>query len=106
MVVIALAGGLGHGQAAGTHRHAVEVHRAGAAVPGAAAVLRAGQAERVAQGPEERRVAGDVDPSAGAVDDEGERGHGVLEVERGVGAGAPGILNVRPPCPSRFVGAR
>src|SRR5262249_10864522 len=37
------------------HRHAIEVDRAGAAQAGAAAVLRAGQSDVVADDPQERR---------------------------------------------------
>jgi hypothetical protein len=45
---------------AGAHRLAVHMHRAGAALGDAAAVLRAGQAEVVAQRPEQGHVGVEV----------------------------------------------
>src|SRR5258707_15614295 len=53
---------------AGTRGDAVDMHRAGAAERHAAAVLRAGQAEHVAQYPQERGVTVDVDRPIDAVD--------------------------------------
>ena len=44
-----------------THRHAVDMHGAGAALGHAAAELGAGQADQVAQHPEQRHVAGRID---------------------------------------------
>src|SRR5258705_12967706 len=52
----------------GTHCNAVDMHGAGAAERHAAAELRAGHAEYVAQHPEERRVAVDIDHPIDAVD--------------------------------------
>src|SRR5437879_203525 len=69
------AGDGGHGQYAGARRDAVQVDGAGAALGDAAAELGAGEPERVAQHPEERRVGGDVDRFALAVDGEADRGH-------------------------------
>ena len=57
--------------------HAIEMHRAGAAERHAAAELRAGHAQHVAQHPEQRRVAVDIDAVRAAVDFDGE-GHGVF----------------------------
>src|SRR2546427_473197 len=78
------AGDGGHGQYAGARRDAVQVDGAGAALGDAAAELGAGEPERVAQHPEERRVGGDVDRFALAVDGEADRGHERSE-ERRVG---------------------
>src|SRR2546421_3225054 len=69
------AGDGGHGQHAGARRDAVQVDGAGAALGDAAAELGAGEPERVAQHPEERRVGGDVDRFALTVDGEADRGH-------------------------------
>src|SRR6266480_915842 len=69
------AGDGGHGQYAGARRDAVQVDGAGAALGDAAAELGAGEPERVAQHPEERRVGGDVDRFALTVDGETDRGH-------------------------------
>src|SRR5262249_38856440 len=52
----------------GTRRNAVEMHRAGATQCHAAAELRAGHAQHVAQHPEQWRVAIDVDGANGAID--------------------------------------
>src|SRR4029077_15514595 len=71
----ALVGDGGDGQHAGAGGHAVQVHGAGAALGDAAAELRAGESQRVAQHPEERCVGGDVDRFTLAVDGEGNRGH-------------------------------
>src|SRR5205809_923644 len=60
---------------AGARRDAVQVDGAGAALGDAAAELGAGEPERVAQHPEERRVGGDVDRFAFTVDGEADRGH-------------------------------
>ncbi len=49
------------GQRTGTHRLAVDVHRAGAAHGDAAAVLRSGKVEVVAQDPQQRHLGLDVD---------------------------------------------
>src|SRR6266566_3885837 len=65
----------GHGQYAGARRDAVQVDGAGAALGDAAAELGAGETEGVTQHPEERRVGGDVDRFALAVDGEADRGH-------------------------------
>src|SRR5262245_6787954 len=62
---------------AGADGDAVDMHGAGAAQRQAAAELGAGHAEHVAQHPEERRVAVDIDAVGAAVDFDGE-GHGVL----------------------------
>src|SRR5881296_3846950 len=69
------AGDGGHGQYAGARRDAVQVDGAGAALGDAAAELGAGEPERVTQHPQERRVGGDVDRFALAVDGEADRGH-------------------------------
>src|SRR5215831_1746724 len=61
----------------GTGRSAVDMHRAGATQRHAAAELRARHAEHVAQHPEQRRVAVDIDAVRAAVDFDGE-GHGML----------------------------
>src|SRR5216110_2511642 len=71
----ALAGDRGHGQHAGARRDAVQVDGAGAALGDAAAELGAGEAEGVAQHPQERRVGGDGDRLALAVDGESDCGH-------------------------------
>src|SRR3989449_5817591 len=71
----ALAGDGGHGQHAGARRDAIQVDGAGAALGDAAAELGAGEPEGVTQHPEERRVGGDVDRFAFAVDGEADRGH-------------------------------
>src|SRR5437879_791954 len=63
---------------AGAHRGAVEMHGAGAALGDAASELRAGEAEVVAQHPQERRVGRDVHGLAFAVDGEDDRGHDAL----------------------------
>ena len=62
---------------AGTGGDAVDMHGAGAAERHAAAELRAGHAEHVAQHPEKWRVAVDIDALPAAVDFDG-GGHGVL----------------------------
>src|SRR5437016_8951868 len=103
------AGDGGHGQYAGARRDAVQVDGAGAALGDAAAELGAGEPERVAQHPEERRVGGDVDRFALAVDGEADRGHeraSSREMEttctsgradgRGVGDGAASSFIERP----------
>ena len=59
---------------------AVDVHGAGAALGDAAAELGAGQAERVAQHPQQRRVGLDIDLVGSSVD--GKRHHGRLSVVR------------------------
>src|SRR2546422_11561966 len=69
------AGDGGHGQYAGARRDAVQVDGAGATLGDAAAELGAGEPEGVTQHPEERRVGGDVDRFAFAVDGEADRGH-------------------------------
>src|SRR5436309_7928238 len=69
------AGDGGHGQYAGARRDAVQVDGAGAALGDAAAELGAGEPERVAQHPEERRVGGNVNRFALTVDGEADRGH-------------------------------
>src|SRR3989449_8584492 len=56
------AGDGGHGQSAGARRDAVQVDGAGAALGDAAAELGAGEPERVAQHPEERRGGGGGGP--------------------------------------------
>jgi hypothetical protein len=61
---------------AGARRGAVDVHGAGAALAHAAAVLGADQAERVAQGPQQRRVGFDVDRLLFPVDVQGVFTHG------------------------------
>src|ERR1700719_604686 len=53
------------------------MHRAGAAKRHAAAELRAGHAQHIAQHPEKRRVAVDIDYVCRSVDFDGE-GHGVF----------------------------
>ena len=60
----------------GTGGDAVDMHGAGAAERHAAAELRAGQAEHVAQHPEEWRVAVNIDAVCVPVDFNGE-GHGI-----------------------------
>src|SRR5215510_10403600 len=62
---------------AGTRRLAADMHRAGAAQRHAAAEFRAGHAEHVAQHPEERGIAVDIDAVRAAVDFDSER-HGLL----------------------------
>src|SRR6266850_940501 len=57
-----------YGSDAGSARHAVDVHGAGAAQGDAAAELGARHAEHVAQHPEKRRVRVDVGVARGAVD--------------------------------------
>jgi len=64
-------------QQAGADGFAVEVHRAGAALRDAATELRTGHAEHVAQRPEQRCVAVDIDHSVNAVNLD-RRGHGYL----------------------------
>jgi hypothetical protein len=59
------------------------MHGAGAAERHATAELRAGHAEHVAQHPEERCVAVDIDTMRGSVDFD-EEGHGCLEVVGGM----------------------
>ena len=54
-------------QEAGTHRLALEMDRAGAALGDAAAELGAGQAQDIAQDPQERHVRGYVDLSPSAL---------------------------------------
>src|SRR5882762_11245455 len=71
----ALAGDGRHRQHAGARRDAVQVDGAGAALGDAAAELGAGEPERVTQHPQERRVGGDVDRFALAVDGEADRWH-------------------------------
>src|SRR5207247_990578 len=71
----AFAGDGGHGQHAGAGGDAVQMDGAGAALGDAAAKLGAGEAEGVTQHPEERRVGGDVDRFAFAVDGESDGGH-------------------------------
>src|SRR5437879_2803224 len=76
---------------AGAHRGAVEMHGAGAALGDAASELRAGEAEVVAQHPQERRVGRDVHGLAFAVAGEDDRGHDALRAagcrESGVATG-------------------
>src|SRR5262245_15793801 len=67
----------GDRQRAGTQRLAVEEHGARPALGNPAPVLCSGQAERVAQHPQERSTAVDIDAVLGAVDFDGE-GHGCL----------------------------
>src|SRR6266480_6415419 len=71
----ALAGDGRHRQHAGAGGDAVQVDGAGAALGDAAAELGTGETEGVAQHPEERRVGGDVDRFAFAVDGETDGGH-------------------------------
>src|SRR5205823_311113 len=71
----ALVGDGRNGEHARPGRRAVEVYGTRAALGDAAAELGAGEAQRVAQHPEERRVGGDVDRFTLAVDGEGNRGH-------------------------------
>ena len=52
---------IGSGKLAGTHRHAIDMHRAGAAPGNAAAIFGACQAEFIAQDPEQRHVRLDID---------------------------------------------
>src|SRR3989442_7018675 len=67
------------------------MHGAGPALRDAAPELRAGEAEVVAQHPQERRVGRDVHGLAFAVDGEDDRGHDALRAEgveeAGVGTG-------------------
>ena len=65
------------GRDAGAGGDAVDMHGAGAAQRHAAAELRAGHAEHVAQHPQQRRVAVDIDAVRLSVDFDGE-GHGVV----------------------------
>src|SRR3979490_1409315 len=60
---------------AGAHGLAVEVHGAGTALSDAAAELRAGHAQRVAQHPQEGRAGRGVDLAGLAVDNEGNHGN-------------------------------
>ena len=83
MVVIFLPAARRHRRDAGAQRRAVEVHGAGAALGHAAAELGAGEAEQVAQHPEQRHVGRRVDFALGAVDGQF---HGFSR--RGVRAGA------------------
>src|SRR5881397_381877 len=69
------AGDRGYGQHAGARRDAVQVDGAGAALGDAAAELGASETEGVAQHPQERRVGGDADRFALAVDGESDCGH-------------------------------
>ena len=64
---------------AGTGGDTVDMHRAGAAQRHAAAEFRAGHAEHVAQHPEERRVAVDIDAVRSSVDFDRE-GHGAPDL--------------------------
>src|SRR3546814_689141 len=61
-------GGLRHGGQAAPHRAAVEVHGAGAAEAGAAAVLGAAEAELVAEVPQEGHLRIAVELAVDAVD--------------------------------------
>ena len=70
MVVISLPAASASVHRAGARRDAVDMHRAGAALRDAAAVLGAGHAERVAQHPQQRGVGLDLDVVALAIDDE------------------------------------
>src|SRR5438270_283078 len=63
----------------GAHRDAIEMHGASAAQCHAAAELRAGHAQHVAQHPKQRRVAVDIDAMRLTVDFNGE-GHDVLSL--------------------------
>ena len=67
---------------AGAGGGAVDMHRAGAAERHAAAELGAGHAEHVAQHPQERRVAVDIDAMGGSVDFNGES-HGCVSFSMG-----------------------
>ena len=72
---VALAGGRGEVDLAGAHGDALLEHRAGAAHSFAAAVLGAGQAENVAQVPEQRHARRRFGLPADSVDEQGELGH-------------------------------
>jgi hypothetical protein len=67
---------------AGADRLAVDVDRAGAALGDPAAEFRAGQAELVAQHPEQRRIRLDVDLMAASVDREREHPEAPCAVRR------------------------
>ncbi len=83
MVVIGFLADGAHRQHARAHRLAVEVHRAGAALRDAAAELGAGQADDVAQDPEQRHVLGGVEGMGLAVDVEIDHGPRLFLVRRG-----------------------
>jgi hypothetical protein len=57
-----------HGQHTGAHRLAVQVHGAGPALRYAAAKLRAGEPDHIAQHPKKRHVGGNVDRAGFTVD--------------------------------------
>ena len=75
MVVIAPSATAVDRRHAGAHRLAVEMHRAGAAQRDAAAVLGAGQAEQIAQRPQQRHLRVGVDRIARPVDLQTQHGH-------------------------------
>src|SRR6185503_2322221 len=76
---------------AGIDDLAVEDHRAGPALPFPAALLRASEAEILAQDVEQPAHPGHVDLRGGAVDEEPERGH----------AAAPFAPEPAPPAPCK-----
>ena len=78
MVVTVLPATLEIGVDAGAHRLAVDVDRAGAAQRHAAAELGAGQAQRVAQDPEQRHRGNGVHGLRLAVQSELNRSHSIL----------------------------
>src|SRR5262245_39142853 len=63
-----LAGGLADRHAAGAHRHAVDMDRAGAALCNAASVFGSRQSDVLADCPKKRRIVFDVDADCLAVD--------------------------------------
>src|SRR5580692_335132 len=65
----------GDGRLARADRLAVEMHRAGAAHAGAAAVFRAGQLEVFAHNPEQRRFRAGIHSRRFVIDGEGDRHH-------------------------------
>src|SRR5580704_12293969 len=67
------------------HRLAVEMHRAGAAHAGAAAVFRAGELEVLAHNPEQRRFRTGIHTGRFVIDGEGDRHHALPYAERSEG---------------------
>src|SRR5262245_12097299 len=93
----------GYGRDARSLRLAVDVNRARAAKPRAAAELRAGHGEHVAQRPEQRGVFGDVEAAGPSVDVEGD--HDIL-LRAPVRSGTPQSPESPGPAPRRSASAR
>src|SRR5580693_114015 len=75
----------GHRRLARAHRLAVEMHRAGAAHAGAAAIFRAGELEVLAHNPEQRRFRAGIHTCRLVIDGEGDRHHALPYAERSEG---------------------